>query len=324
MTLPARITIVRHGESEANVAQKLTKAGRGEELPLAAYDARHDAYMRLTPEGVKQAESAGHWLYAEAAREMKVAGLVPHAGFDRFYTSPHIRTKETALHLDLGGEWREEDRLRERDWGQVVSHRMMDDDTKRVRNLHEWYWKPQGGESLATGLRGRVESLMTSFYRRKDVENIILVGHGEVIRVFQFVVERLSPESFLEQEEDPSKKIQNTMIVQYACINPLDPEDNYRHSHYKWRRAICPWDRSLDWDNGEWVSVDIKKKSDKDLLESVEKFPRLLAEFDEKKKVKGSKFFAVVSYAVNPRHILIDLKAARLRRAVSRDPNKWF
>lgn len=261
MTLPTRLTLVRHGESEANVAQRLTKSGREEELPLDAYDNRHDSYMRLSPVGVEQAEAAGEFLRDER--------------FDRFYVSPHIRTRETAYHLRLDGQWRVEDRLRERDWGDIVSHRRMDDETKRIRSLHEWYWKPQGGESLATGLRGRVESLMTSFYRRQGVENMVLVGHGEVIRVFQFVVERLAPEDFLALEADLSKKVQNTMVLQYSCVDPsgADPE---RHSHYKWRRAICPWDRSLDWDGGEWVSVDIHKHSDADLLNTVEQFPRLL------------------------------------------------
>lgn len=309
MTLPARITIVRHGESEANIAQKLTKAGRANELPLDKYDARHDAYMRLSPEGVKQAQAAGGWLYAEAAREMGVAGCVPHAAFDRFYVSPHIRTRETAHHLGLEGQWRVDDRLRERDWGEMFSHRVMDDASKRIRNLHEWYWKPRGGESLATGLRGRVESLMTSFYRREGVENIVLVGHGEVIRVFQFVLERLTPEAFLEMEEDRSKKVQNTMIVQYSCINPLDPDDNYRHTHYKWRRAICPWDRSLDWDNGEWVSVDIEKSSDRDLLATVEQYPRLLDNFT--KEEKTGKLSSLFSNVLLPFGFVNDVRKAR-------------
>ncbi len=297
MTLPARLTLVRHGESEANVAQRLIKEGRENELPLEAYDARHDSYMRLSPLGVEQAKAAGAWLYEEAIREAQdalqfadslgqderaerirdfIEAGTPHAGFDRFYVSPHIRTRETAYHLGLDGEWRVEDRLRERDWGEVVSHRSMDDETRRVRNLHEWYWKPQGGESLATGLRGRVESLMTSFYRREGVENMVAVAHGEVIRVFQFVVERLAPEDFLAMESDPAKKVHNTMVMQYASMNPTDPTDTERHSHYKWRRVICPWDRSLDWDGGEWVSVDIRKHSDEELRATFEARPRLL------------------------------------------------
>lgn len=297
MTLPSRLTLVRHGESEANVAQRLIRAGREDELPLDAYDARHDSYMRLSPLGEEQAQVTGAWLFEEALREAQnnlhlaeaagdteratgireyIAAGTPHAGFDRFYVSPHIRAKETAYHLGLGDEWRVEDRLRERDWGEVVSHRRMDDETRRIRSLHEWYWRPSGGESLATGLRGRVEALMTSFYRRQGVENMVLVGHGEVWRVFQFVVERLTPEDFLALEADPSKKVHNSMVLQYSCVDPLDPVNGERHAHYKWRRAVCPWNRALDWDGGEWVSVDIRKRTGADLRAAFEKFPRLL------------------------------------------------
>lgn len=297
MTLPARLTLVRHGESEANVAQRLVKAGREAELPIEAYDTRHDSYMRLSPLGVEQAQATGMWLREEAFREAEAARQhamrhwrfvkawrlgqfiengAPHAGFDRYYVSPHVRTKETAYHLNVSDAWLEDDRLRERDWGEVVSHRRMDDETRRVRSLQEWYWKPQGGESLATGLRYRVESLMNSFYRREGIENIIMVGHGEVWRVFQFVVERLSPQDFLDLEADSSKKVHNTMVLQYASVNPTDPTDKERHSHFKWRRVICPWDRSLDWDGGEWVSVDVHKRTNADLRAAFERYPRLL------------------------------------------------
>lgn len=297
MTLPARLTLVRHGESEANVAQRLIKAGRESELPIEAYDLRHDSYMRLSPLGEEQAKATGAWLYEEALREAQdalqfadamgdiaraerireyIEAGTPHAGFDRYYVSPHIRTQETAFHLDISDAWLVDDRLRERDWGEVVSHRPMDDETRRVRSLHEWYWKPQGGESLATGLRARVESLMNSFYRREGIENIIMVGHGEVWRVFQFVIERLSPQDFLALEADSSKKVHNTMVLQYASVDPIDPADTERHSHFKWRRVICPWDRSLDWDGGEWVSVDVHKRTNADLRAAFERYPRLL------------------------------------------------
>lgn len=297
MTLPARLTLVRHGESEANIAQRLIKTGREVEIPVEAYDVRHDSYMRLSPLGVQQAAATGEWLFAEALREAQdalqfadamgenaraehireyIEAGTPHAGFDRFYVSPHIRTQETAYHLRLDGEWRKDDRLRERDWGEVVSHRQMDKEARRFRRLHEWYWQPKGGESLATGLRVRVDSYMASLYRRNGVENVVAVCHGEVSRMFQFVVERLVPEDFLMLEADEAKKVHNTMVLQYASVNPTDPTDTERHSHYKWRRAICPWDRSLDWDGGEWVSVDIRKHSDADLLAAVEAWPRLL------------------------------------------------
>jgi broad specificity phosphatase PhoE len=266
MTLPDRLTLVRHGESEANIAQRLRKAGREDEIPKSFAD-RHDSFMRLTPLGVEQARATGKWL-AENAE-------IP---FDRFYVSPHARTRETAAELRLGGEWFVDDRFRERDWGQVFSHEAMDVETRRIKSLHDYYWTPLGGESLATGLRLRVESIMNSLYRRSGVRHVLAVDHGETHRLFQVVNERLTPDAFLRYDNDPAYKVHNTMVLQYSCVNPLNPEE--RSNHYRWRRAICPWDRSLDWDNGEWVDVNAVRHSDDDLLNYAHEIPRLLDESD--------------------------------------------
>jgi len=230
------------------------------EVP-AGFVERHDSFMRLSPLGVEQATATGEFLAAEP-------------DFDRFYVSPHIRARETAHHLSLDGAWRIDDRVRERDYGEVASHIPLDDETRRIRSLHEWYWKPNGGESMSTGVRLRAESIINSLYRRDGVNNAVIVAHGEFIRTAQFVIERLTPEALLRMEDNPALRIHNTMVVQYTRQNPNDPEE--MASHYKWRRAVCPWDRSLDWDGGEWVSVAAVKFSDQDLLESVERYDRLL------------------------------------------------
>ena len=263
MTLPERLTLVRHGESEANIASHLVKTGRASEVPKS-FANRHDSFMRLSPKGVEQANIAGRWL----AENFEIP-------FDRFYVSPHARTRETAAQLKLNGEWLVDDRFRERDWGEVYSHKGMDDEAKRVRNLHEYYWKPLGGESLATGVRLRIESIMNSLYRRNNIHHVLAVAHGESIRQFQVVNERLTPEAFLEYSNNPEYKIQNAMIIQYSCVNPNDPTE--RSNHYQWRRGICPWDRSLDWDNGKWLNVDAVKHSDQDLLNYVHTIKPLLS-----------------------------------------------
>lgn len=265
MTLPQRLTLIRHGKSEANIVQDLVKSGRSEEIPGTFAD-RHDSFMRLAPLGVEQAKAAGEWL----RREQEPA-------VDRWYVSPHVRTRETAANLGLNGHWHVDDRFRERDWGEVFSHKLMDDEQKRVKALHEYYWKPLGGESMATGVRLRVESIMNSLYRRNGVKHTLAVGHGELLRMFQVVIERLTPEQFLALERDPAFKIHNTMILQYSTVNPAEP-DSEPTGVYGWRRAVCPWDRSLDWNNGEWMDIRVHKHSDKELLSYVENYPPLLHE----------------------------------------------
>lgn len=264
MTLPETFTLVRHGQSEANVIQQQRKDKALDALPdslLHALLERHDSTMRLTHLGVEQAEAAGRWL--------KNSG-VP---FDRFYVSPHARTRETAGTLHMGGEWRVEDRFRERDWGEIQSWMSPSESSALMKKLSEWYWKPQGGESMATGVRLRVESLMNSLYRKQGSRHVLAVSHGEFIRTAQFVIERMTPDAWTAMDDDPAYKVQNTMIIQYTRVNPEDSTDVSRT--FRWRRGICPWDENLSWDNGQWRNIGIKKYSDEDLLKSVEPYEKL-------------------------------------------------
>lgn len=265
MTLPDMFTLVRHGQSEANVVQQMLKDENKEVLSEAFLDnflSRHDSNMRLTALGVEQAKSAGDWLRSNGEE------------FDRFYVSPHTRTRETAANLKLNGDWRVDDRFRERDWGEVQSGRLPSLDSQHNKKLNEWYWKPQGGESMATGVRLRVESVMTSLYRKENINSVMAVVHGEFLRTTQFVLERMTPDAWNVMDKDPAFKVQNAMILQFASRNPNNPDEKARN--YRWRRAICPWDETLSWDNGQWVSVDIKKYSDEALMSSVENYARLL------------------------------------------------
>lgn len=266
MPLPQFLTFVRHGQSEANVAQALVKEGRAHDLPVE-FARRHDSLMRLTPLGVEQAQVAGQWLRDNWTHP------------DRFYVSPHVRARETAATLALGGEWRVDDRFRERDWGEVFSHQPMPQAVREFKELDQWYWQPAGGESLATGVRGRVKDVMDSLYRRGNGKNnnVLAVAHGEFIATAEFVVERLTPEAWRARDDDPHYKIHNTMIVQYTTRNPLDESDDTIHSHYTWRRGVCPWDRNLDWDGGEWVQVHSPRHTEADLLAEVNRHPHLFS-----------------------------------------------
>lgn len=274
MTLPMNFTLVRHGLSEANRIQKFLKSedvdGLRDAVDIVEVLARHDSTARLALRGVEQAEATGEWM-----RE----NMNP---FDRFYVSPHIRTRETAAHLKLEGQWIVDDRFRERDWGEVANPNedltsAMTPLSKRLKKMNEWYWKPQGGESLAEGVRSRMESVMESLYRRGDRNhNVVAVAHGEFIRVAQFVIERMSPDYFNMTDADPRYKVENTMVIEYTRQNPEHPADI--RDQYSWRRATCPWDESKSWFNGEWVEFHTKKHSDSDLLDFAETHPRFFAD----------------------------------------------
>jgi broad specificity phosphatase PhoE len=279
MTLPITFTLVRHGRSEANVIQERLKSnGVVADIPAGLFD-RHDANMRLYSEGVDQAEAAGRWLHEHGP------------AFDRFYTSPHTRTRETAAHLHLDGAWRVDDRFRERDWGEVHYITETGEDplsaaSKHSRQLSRFYWKPQAGESLATGVRLRVESILSSLYRKEGINHVIAVTHGEFISACQFVIERMTPDQWEKMDRDPNYKVQNAMIIQYTRQDPFGKPTRSKRfpwrkemplsKHFKWRRAICPWDESLSWNGGQWEPILFHKFGDNELLTSVEEYKPLL------------------------------------------------
>jgi broad specificity phosphatase PhoE len=265
MVMPIDFVLIRHGQSEANVVQKIDKGETGESIPEAFYQ-RHDSRMRLTTTGVQQAQAAGDWLRANNLDN-----------FAHHYVSPHIRACETAAHLKLGAEWRVDDRWRERDWGHygMLNKQQKTErypEVEEARHLSEWYWHPPGGESLATGVRLRIKDIYDTLHREVNGETFVAVTHGETIRTNQFVIERHTPASWEIMDSSEQFKIMNCQIVHYSRRNPFTGEVGGKLS---WMRSICPWDETKSWSNGEWVEFTRQTFSDAELLAGVEIYDRL-------------------------------------------------
>lgn len=264
MPLPSNLVLIRHGLSEANIVQK-GHEGFTDNIPESFFE-RHDAFMRLTPTGAEQAAKAGAWL--------RENGYV----FDKFYTSPHMRTRETAANLGLGGFWAVDDLLRERDWGEVgrvhSRERQLEafPESFLLKQQHPWYWKPAGGESLATGVRSRVNGVLQRLSLHRTAEWVVAVTHGEFIRTAQFVLERLTPEEWVRVDDDKSLSITNCMIVHYSMTDPVTGENYHR---YKWVRQINPMDVEASPYGGKWRELSTTLHSDEDLLASVNGYPRI-------------------------------------------------
>ncbi len=269
MGMPQDFVMVRHGNSEANVIQALYKQDPDAQAPEGFFD-RHDSRMRLSATGREQAARAGEWLTNEFPD-----------GFDRYYVSPLARTMETAARLAIGGAWIPDDRWRERDWGEygVLNESQQIDRyelSHRLKGQHKWYWCPPGGESLATGVRLRFEDILETAHRETDRKRVIAVTHGEMIDVARFVLERMTPEAWLEDNKMPERKISNCQVLHYTRVNPITKE---MADQLRWFRSVCPWDESRSWNNGEWMAIQPRQKySDAELLDAVEKFPPLLEE----------------------------------------------
>ena len=109
-SMPVDLVLVRHGESESNLAQKLALRGHIQAWS-DEFRKRHNSRCRLTDRGRHQAVKAGEWIKR-------------HIGnyFDVYLTSEYVRAMETAAHLALpSASWRTEFYLRERDRGVLAN-----------------------------------------------------------------------------------------------------------------------------------------------------------------------------------------------------------
>lgn len=260
MAMPHDLVMVRHGQSEANIVQGMFKADPDAVAPDGFLD-RHDTHMRLSELGREQARAAGQWLLQNFPE-----------GFDRYYVSPLMRTRETAGRLAVHGAWQLDDRWRERDWGEYAALNETEQKQKyelshRLRHQHKWYWCPPGGESLATGVRLRFEDILDTAHRELADKRMLAVTHGETIGVARYVLERMDPDEWLADDKNPRRKIENCHILHYTRISPDTGEIA---PQLRWMRSICPWDETKSWEGGEWMAIPPRATySDEALLESV-------------------------------------------------------
>ncbi len=194
-----RLVLVRHGESEGNVAAATASRDRLDVVPVTA----RDADVPLSATGVEQATSLGLWLRGDGS------GLRPGAVF----SSPYLRAQQTAQ-LAFGapddGAARDEglvplldERLRDRELGVldtltgrgIVSR--FPQEAERRRWLGKFYYRPPGGESWAD-LALRVRSFLLDLEVYGGPERVAVVCHDAVVLVFRYVCEGYTEEEVLE------------------------------------------------------------------------------------------------------------------------------
>src|SRR4051812_7084854 len=134
MAMPIDLVLVRHGESEGNVAHNSSKAGDHSYF-TPEFLGRPSSKWRLTDRGQEQARLAGKWIRDNLGEP-----------FDRHYVAEFLRAMETAAHLGLAGAvWYCDFYLRERDWGRlgVISYeersKRFAEDMQR-RELDSFFW----------------------------------------------------------------------------------------------------------------------------------------------------------------------------------------
>jgi broad specificity phosphatase PhoE len=196
VTRPALLVLIRHGESERNVARKHSRFFRDDESRKSLKGVP-DHRVPLTAEGRRQSEVTGTAL-------RKQFGL-----FDYIYHSGYRRTEETTD--GLLSAYSAEERasmivrhhlfIRERDQGHAYD--MTDAEASLAFPWLQDYWethgpffaRPQGGESLAQVCE-RVYTFLQKLARTKAEKRVLIVTHGGTLRCFRYVLEGWSYEHF--------------------------------------------------------------------------------------------------------------------------------
>lgn len=272
MTMPQQLFLIRHGESEGNVANNKAKGG-----DLSSFT---DEFVttpgrkwRLTEKGIEQAKLAGAWLNQEL-KSFDVPSV------RRYYVSPYTRTMQTAGHLELEDpaqgelEWYVNRTIRERDWGDIDSTPKIEFQADPVNRLNvqkmnndPLYWRPPGGESIQDVAENRVRNFLDTLHRECGEGLTVAVTHGEFMQAARIVLERIDDSTYDYWESSKTEKIHNCMILQYSKFDPRKPRAfRVPGSRLQFLRKIYPVVEEGRMEVGPWVSIDFSKPTNSDLL----------------------------------------------------------
>jgi broad specificity phosphatase PhoE len=192
---PKRLWLVRHGQSQGNVARDLAhEAGHS----IIDLDLR-DVDVPLSALGHEQAEAAGRW-FAALPEDQKPEVLL---------SSPYIRAKQTAEAICAAGGLAGgakptviDERLREREFGvfdglttKGIREQYPTEAAHRAK-MGKFYHRPPGGESWADVIL-RLRSALNTINLQFANKNVLIVCHQVVVLCIRYILEELTEADIL-------------------------------------------------------------------------------------------------------------------------------
>lgn len=263
MSYPIDLVLVRHGQSEGNLAQEHSLKGDNSYWTEDLHK-RHTSRYRLTDLGIEQAKYTGNWIRENIAHS-----------FDRYYVSEYIRAQETAAHLGFeDAEWFSEFFLREQDMGllQGLSKTQRQEkygDILKVKELDAYYFQPPGGESIANVCL-RVERWLSDLKRQSSGMRVVCVCHGNILKALRIRIEKIKQSQWIHLGSS-FNATHNCQVIHYSRRSPLTGKV---HNDIKWMRSICPWDTRLS--PNEWRVIERPTYTNQCLLEAMDHIPRIV------------------------------------------------
>lgn len=199
--MTARLLLVRHGESEGNVAATRAERAGDEVVGVTT----RDADTPLSATGEEQARALGRHL----------ATLPPDRTPGTLWCSPYLRARRTAelaageAGLDLRPVL--DERLRDRELGildGLTSHGVaarFPEEAARRDHVGKLYYRPPGGESWAD-VALRLRSLLADLTRDTSGTDrtVLVVCHDAVIWLLRYVAEGLTEEELMTEVAEHS------------------------------------------------------------------------------------------------------------------------
>jgi probable phosphoglycerate mutase len=210
MGVVAKLILIRHGQSAANVAFPLAD----EQDLLESGLSGRDTDVELTELGVAQARAVGQWL----------AALAPEALPEVVITSPYLRARETwrvaaaASGLALPAP-STDDRLVDRLTGELemltraAIRQRYPDERARLEQAGEYGYRPPGGETFAD-IADRLGSFLEDLNREHAGERVLVVAHDAVVLMMRYVIEGLDW-TRLEAIVAESGQVRNASITSF-------------------------------------------------------------------------------------------------------------
>lgn len=187
---PKRLWLVRHGQSQGNIARDAAHEAGHSVIDL---DLR-DVDVPLSDLGHQQADAAGRW-FAQLPEGERPEVLL---------SSPYIRAKQTAEAIcgagGLAGGAKPtilDERLREREFGvfdglttKGIREHYPTEAAHRAK-MGKFYHRPPGGESWADVIL-RLRSALNTINLQYANKNVLIVCHQVVVLCIRYILEELS------------------------------------------------------------------------------------------------------------------------------------
>ena len=192
---PERLWIVRHGQSQGNLARE---AAEDSDAHVINLDIR-DVDVPLSALGFAQATAAGLWF----------AGLPEDQRPEVLLSSPYLRARQTAEAIcaagGLGGGAKPtvlDERLREREFGVFdgltplgIAEKFPEEAAHRAK-LGKFYHRAPGGESWADVIL-RLRSALNTINLQFAGKRVLVVGHQVVVMCLRYILEELTEEQLM-------------------------------------------------------------------------------------------------------------------------------